>query len=69
MTIEDVIQIVESETGQKVSPDTELSTLGLDSLEFLDLLIRVGNIEDEKVPDINTVRDLWAAQYEHERCQ
>lgn len=61
MTIEDVLEVVASETGQKVYQDTELKDLGLDSLEFLDLLIRVGNIPDAVVPQLNTVNDLYLA--------
>lgn len=61
MTIEEVIALVEEETGQKVTAETELSALGLDSLEFLDLLIRVGNIPDAAIPELNTVYDLYEA--------
>lgn len=60
MTIEEVILAVEDETGQKVTPATELKDLGLDSLEFLDLMVRL-NIPDALVPNINTVQDLQAA--------
>ena len=61
MTIENVIAVVDDETGKKVSADTELDTLGLDSLDFLALLIRVGSIPDNVVPRINTVNDLYLA--------
>jgi acyl carrier protein len=61
MTIEDILEVVMSETGKKVNQDTELKDLSLDSLEFLDLLIRVGNIPDSVVPRLNTVNDLYLA--------
>jgi acyl carrier protein len=61
MTIEEVVAIVDDETGKKVSADTELSTLGMDSLDFISLIVRVGNIPDAIVPQINTVNDLWVA--------
>lgn len=61
MTIEDVMEKVESETGQKVHQDTKLSSLNLDSLEFVDLLIQVGDVPDSVVPRIDTVNDLYLA--------
>src|SRR5882757_3615761 len=61
MTIEDVLEVVENETGQKVNRDTELKDLHLDSLEFLELLMRVGNIPDAAVPGLETVNDLYLA--------
>jgi acyl carrier protein len=60
MTIEQVVGIVEEQTGQKVSSDTELSELGLDSLEFLSLLVEIG-IPDAVAPRIHTVNDLFLA--------
>jgi hypothetical protein len=61
MTIEDVIRAVEDETGQQVKPETEISALDMDSLEFLNLLVQIGNIPDAVVPRINTVSDLYLA--------
>ena len=61
MTIEEVIAIVDDETGKKVSADTELSTLEMDSLDFLALIVRIGNIPDAVVPRIETVNDLYLA--------
>ena len=61
MTLDEVIAIVEDETGQKVTAETMIDSLGLDSLEFLDLLIRVGNVPDEVVPHIHTVNHLYLA--------
>lgn len=60
MTIEQVIQVVEDQTGQKVTAGTELKDLGLDSLEFLDLLVGCG-IPDAKAQEINTVYELYLA--------
>jgi len=60
MTIEQVIQVVEDETGQKVTGASELKDLGMDSLEFLELIVKL-NIPDAAVPAINTVQDLQEA--------
>lgn len=60
MTIVDVMDIVRDETGKDVIPETELNALGLDSLEFLELMVRL-DIPDAAVPHMNTVADLWAA--------
>lgn len=57
MTTDEVMTIVEDETGKTVSLDTELKDLGLDSLEFLNLMVQLG-IPDASIPYINTVRDL-----------
>jgi len=65
MTIEDVIAAVEEETGQAVTPETKISDLGIDSLEFMDLILHVSNkcgeIPDSAVPSIETVDDLFLA--------
>lgn len=57
MTTDEVMTIVESESGQTVNLDTDLKDLGLDSLEFLNLMVQLG-IPDASVPYINTVREL-----------
>lgn len=57
MTSDAVMKVVEEETGKTVSLDTELKDLGLDSLEFLNLMVELG-IPDASIPYINTVRDL-----------
>lgn len=62
MTIEEVIAIVDEQTGQKASADSALSDLGMDSLDFVDLLLHFPNIPDQMVPRINTVNDLCLAQ-------
>lgn len=61
MTVVDVMAIVENESGQKVTPETPISSLGLDSLDFLALLVAVGGIPDSMVPRIDTVNDLYLA--------
>lgn len=61
MTIEDVMAIVEDETGKQVRPETEIKDLGMDSLDFLNLLVRLGNIPEAVVPRINRVSDLYLA--------
>ena len=60
MTIEEVIAGVEDETGQKVTAKTMLDSLGMDSLDFLSLMVRFG-ISDNKVAGINTVNDIFLA--------
>jgi acyl carrier protein len=59
MTIEQVIETVEEHSGVKVTGETKLSDLGLDSLEFLELMVAL-NVPDERVPYIDTVQDLAA---------
>lgn len=61
MTIEQVIEVVKEASPCPVTAETELSGLGLDSLEFLDLLVRVG-IPDAVAPSLHTVNDLYLAQ-------
>lgn len=61
MTLDYVKAVVENETGRKVEAETKLNDLSLDSLDFLDLIIKVGNIPDAIVPKINTVNDLYLA--------
>lgn len=61
MTIDDVIQTVEEETGKKVTTETELKDVVGDSLDFVDLLLHFEGIPDAVVPRINTVNDLYLA--------
>jgi acyl carrier protein len=61
--IEKVIETVERETGQKVTAETSLDDLGLDSLEFISLVLAVGEatgktIPDEKIAGLTRVEDL-----------
>ena len=58
-----VLQIIEAETGQKVTPETSLDSLDIDSLEFLQLLIQLSEVSgktmpDDKIAGIRTVGDL-----------
>ena len=58
MTIEDAIKAVEDHTGRTgVTAETRLDSLGMDSLDFLELMVRL-DIADQYVPLINTVQDL-----------
>jgi acyl carrier protein len=61
MTIEDVMTVVKEHTGKDITPETRLDSLGMDSLDFLDLIVSIGNISDAVVPHINTVNDLFMA--------
>jgi acyl carrier protein len=59
----DVCAIIERETGQKVTKETELESLNVDSLEFLELLMKIGDesgkeISDERIPSLKTVGDI-----------
>lgn len=57
MTTDEVMKIVEAETGHLISLDMQVKDLGLDSLEFLELMLQL-SIPDASVPYIETVRDL-----------
>jgi acyl carrier protein len=59
----DIHKIIEVETGQAVTDDTSLDSLDVDSLEFLQLLLQLGEATGKYVPDakiaaIRTVGDL-----------
>jgi acyl carrier protein len=59
-----LISIIEAETGQKVSPETSIDTLGLDSLEFMQLLLAIENeakieIPESRIVELMTVGDIW----------
>jgi len=62
---ENVISIVEEETGQKVTRETKLEDVVKDSLDFLDLILRVsrdvGEIPDAVASKVDTVDDLYRA--------
>lgn len=58
MTIQEVMEIVEDETGERVTPETKLDSLGMDSLDFLALMTRL-DIPDVAVPQVETVLDLY----------
>ncbi len=60
MTIEQVCGFVEEQTGIPVTAETQLNDLAMDSLEFLELMVKL-NIPDAAVPSLNTVQDLQAA--------
>jgi acyl carrier protein len=57
MTLVEVLEIVKEHTGETVTPETQLSSLGMDSLDFLDLMVAF-SIPDVLVPSMNTVGDL-----------
>lgn len=52
-----VIEAIARETGQVVTRETALDSLGLDSLEYVQLLLDL-NVPVEKAADLNTVADL-----------
>jgi len=62
----DICAIIERETGQKVNDDTPLEELGLDSLEFLSLMLAISNktgksLSDEQIAEMYRVADLRRA--------
>lgn len=58
-----ILEIIEVETGTKVTNETSLDSIDVDSLEFLHLLLQLGEvtgkyISDAKIASIRTVGDL-----------
>jgi len=61
MTADEIIAIVEDETGLRgITLDSTMDSLGVQSLEFLELLLRC-NVPNEKATNINTVGDIVRA--------
>ncbi len=65
MTSEQICSIIEQETGEPVSADTKIDSLKCDSLEFINLLMVLGEqsgkyIPDERMAELKTVRDIIA---------
>lgn len=59
----DVCAVIERETGQKVTPETTLDELNVDSLEYLDLILTLEKESGKEIPvlsyrDLNTVGDM-----------
>ena len=63
-TLQRVIAIVGEETNtstEKLNANTNFFDLGLDSLEFMSLIValrELGDIPDEKIGGINTIADV-----------
>lgn len=57
MTVQEIIETIERETGQKVTTATPIEDLAVDSLEFLDLLLQIG-VPSDRLGSIVTVGDL-----------
>lgn len=62
------LQLVAHETGldaERLSLDTSIEEIGLDSLEFLELLLAIGEayhtIPDSAIPKIHTLGDILTA--------
>jgi acyl carrier protein len=64
MTQEEIIKIIreEMDLGPEVSvtPDTTLESLGVDSAEFVDIVVKCG-VPEEKEVGIETVGDIVKA--------
>lgn len=63
---EKVCSIIERETGQKVDNLTSIQEILVDSLEFLDMLLIIGQelgkeVPDEKISHLMTVGDIIEA--------
>lgn len=63
MTSEQVCAVIERETGQAVTEETPMDSLGVDSLEFIDLLLTLEdesgkNVPFEKAAELKTVGNL-----------
>ena len=66
MTSPEICALIEQETGQAVTEATPLEALQIDSLEFLNLLLIIGDaagkeISDRDVSQAGTVGDLVKA--------
>lgn len=59
--IQHVCEVIKRETGENVAPETLLDSLKLDSLEFMDLLVAIGEVPDNKIGALKTVRDIAEA--------
>lgn len=58
-----VVQVMQAETGETVTPDTRLRSLVSDSLEMANLVLELEfalnvSIEDEDIYKLCTVRDI-----------
>lgn len=66
-TLETVVLVIELQTGKEdVCGGTPIAALGLDSLDFLDLLLAIAQatgleVPDERVSEIETVADIVKA--------
>lgn len=58
-----IADLIEAETGKSVQMDTKLDDLGIESLDFLEMITTFEKLFSTKIPDadfgtINYVRDL-----------
>jgi acyl carrier protein len=59
-----VCEVIERETGQAVNESTPLESLNVDSLEFIELLLVIGNETGKditNIADLKTVADIVKA--------
>lgn len=69
-TSSELLTLIKEETGKEVSIDMKIEKMGLDSLDFLALVIEIQNkfkvlIADSMFPQIHTVGDLLEAVNAH----
>jgi acyl carrier protein len=65
MTAEEICSVIEEETGEPVTGDASIDSLNCDSLEFLNLIMVLGeatgkHIPDERLSELKTVNDIIA---------
>lgn len=65
MTTEDICGLIEQQFGQPVTSETPIEALNCDSLEFVQLLLDLGNAAGREIPDsrwgdLKTVGDIAA---------
>lgn len=59
MSKDEVLAVIEKETGHPVTEETSVSDLDCDSLEFMNLLVQLG-IPDAAIDQLKTVGDIAA---------
>jgi len=62
-TAHELLVLIERETGKTASLDTKIQDLGIDSLDFLSLIVEVQSqfkvtISDRQIAQIQTIGDL-----------
>ena len=69
-TAHELLILIEQETGKTASLDTKIQDLGIDSLDFLALIVEVQTkfsvtIKDAEIPKIQTIQDLLNTIHAH----
>ena len=69
-TTHELLVLIERETGKTASLDTKIRDLGIDSLDFLSLIVEVQSqfkmtISDRQIAQIQTIGDLLNIIHAH----